>query len=174
MIKIKHRLLICFLLLGNVLGFAQNFKNEFGFKSDNDSYLLNEQDRYYTNGLFVYFRHATDQNKLSKKLEKIIYEFSAGQKIYNPITGYRPNPKKQDRPFAAYLYAGVNSSFFYKNESILKTGIEIGTIGPRALGKEAQVYLHKIIGFYEVVGWQYQIKKRFCTKSFCPIHKVIA
>jgi hypothetical protein len=48
---------------------AQSYKNEFGFKSDNDAYLFYGQDRYYTNGLLIYFRHATDQKKLGEKLE---------------------------------------------------------------------------------------------------------
>lgn len=152
---------------------AQNFKNEFGFQSDNDSYLFDGQDRYYTNGLFIYFRHAPDQTKLGSNLEKLTYEITAGQKIYNPISGYRPNPQKQDRPFAAYLYGGANVSLFYKNESVLKTRLEIGTIGPNALGKEAQEFLHKITGLYEVDGWQYQIQNDFALNLSAQYTKLL-
>ncbi|RZK59070.1 MAG: lipid A deacylase LpxR family protein [Pedobacter sp.] len=113
----------------SVCSFAQEQKSEFGFKSDNDAYLFYGQDRYYTNGLFIYFRHATDQKKLGEKLEKLTYEITAGQKMYNPISGYRPDPKTQDRPFAGYLYAGGNVNLFYKKESILKAGLEVGVIG---------------------------------------------
>ncbi|MES2419596.1 MAG: lipid A deacylase LpxR family protein [Bacteroidota bacterium] len=157
----RSRLLASFILLFfgfsfNCLG--QTFKNEFGFKSDNDAYLLYGQDRYYTNGLFIYFRHAANQQKLGPKLEKFIYEVSAGQKMYNPISGNVGKKEKQDRPFAGYLYAGGSASFFYKKESVLKTNLELGTIGPDALGEEAQKLLHQLIGFYEINGWQYQIK----------------
>jgi lipid A 3-O-deacylase len=138
--------------------FSQDYKNEFGFKSDNDAYLFYGQDRYYTNGLFIYFRRAVDQKKLGGNLEKLTYEISAGQKMFNPISGYRPDPTTQDRPFAGYLYAGGNVNFFYKNEHILKTGLEVGMVGPNALGKDAQELLHKVVGFYEIAGWQYQIK----------------
>ncbi len=138
--------------------FAQNFKNEFGFKSDNDAYLFYGQDRYYTNGLFLNFRHAIDQQKLNNHLEKITYEISIGQKIYNPISGYRPKIETQDRPFAGYLYAGASVNLFYKKESSLKFGLELGTIGPDALGEDAQKLLHKLVGFYEIKGWEYQIK----------------
>lgn len=137
--------------------FAQEYKNEFGFKSDNDSYLWYGQDRYYTNGLFVYFRHATNQQKRNKKLEKFIYEITAGQKMYNPRSGYSPDPKTQDRPFAAYLYGGASANYFYKKESLLKIGVNLGVIGPDALGEDAQKLLHRIVGFYEVQGWEYQI-----------------
>lgn len=138
--------------------YAQTYKNEFGFRSDNDSYLAQGSDRYYTNGLFIYFRHALDQEQLSGKLEKKTYEISAGQKMYNPISGYAPVPEKQDRPFAGYLYAGGALSWFYKNESILKTSVELGTTGPNSLAEDGQELLHDVVGFYTLDGWQYQIK----------------
>lgn len=146
-----------FLLLGGS-AFSQTYKNEFGFKSDNDSYLAQGSDRYYTNGLFIDFRHATDQQKLKQGLEKKIWEISAGQKMYNPISGYVPNPDKQDRPFAGYLYAGGAMSWFHSDETILKTTIELGTTGPNSLAEDGQELLHKTIGFYELGGWDYQIK----------------
>ena len=155
----KLKLLLTITLIGISIGsFAQSFKNEFGFKSDNDAYLANGQDRYYTNGLFIYFKHAKDQQKLSKNLEKVTYEISAGQEMYNPISGYRPKIETQDRPFAGYLYAGASLNLFYKKESILKLGLELGTVGPDALGEDAQKLLHKTVGFYEIAGWEYQIK----------------
>ena len=137
---------------------AQTYKNEFGFKSDNDSYLAQGSDRYYTNGLFINFRHATDQKKLKKGLEKKTYEISAGQKMYNPISGYAPDPDKQDRPFAGYLYAGAAMSWFRSNESVIKTSVEIGTTGPNSLAEDGQELLHNTVGFYELAGWEYQIK----------------
>lgn len=156
--RFTRSLFFAILFLSSFSVFSQSFKNEFGFKSDNDAYLFYGQDRYYTNGLFIYFRHATDQQKLGEKLEKLTYEITAGQKMYNPISGYRPNPQTQDRPFAGYLYGGASVNLFYKSERILKTGIEVGTVGPKALGEDAQKLLHDIVGFYEIDGWQYQIK----------------
>jgi len=146
-----------FLLISSIVS-AQNFKNEFGFKSDNDSYLAQGSDRYYTNGLFINFRHALDQSKLKDGLEKKIYEISVGQKMYNPISGYAPDPDKQDRPFAGYLYAGAAMSWFHSDESILKASAEIGTTGPNSLAEDGQELLHKTVGFYALDGWQYQIK----------------
>ncbi len=145
------------LLLAN-LTFGQTYKNEFGFKSDNDSYLAQGSDRYYTNGLFISFKRATDQQKLKKGLEKKVYELSVGQKMFNPISGYAPNPDKQDRPFAGYLYAGAAMSWFSSKERIFKTSIELGTTGPNSLAEAGQELLHNTVGFYELAGWDYQIK----------------
>ena len=78
--------------------------------------------------------------------------------MYNPGSGYAPIKSKHDRPFAGYLYGGGSYSAFLKNESILNFGIELGVVGPSALGQEAQEYLHRVAGFYEVAGWEYQIK----------------
>jgi len=133
------------------------FKNEFGFRSDNDSYLAQGSDMYYTNGLYIHFRHAANQEKLKETLEKKIYEFSAGQKIFNPRSGYSPEPSRQDRPFAGYLYAGAAISWFSKKESVFKMAVELGTTGPNSLAEAGQELLHNTIGFYELAGWEYQI-----------------
>jgi hypothetical protein len=70
--------------------YAQNdsYRSEFGFRSENDSYLAQGQDRYYTNGLTLNFRSAIDQFTLKNtKLNKLIWEIEAGQKIFNPQSG---------------------------------------------------------------------------------------
>lgn len=142
----------------STFAYAQAYKNEFGFKSDNDSYLAQGSDRYYTNGLFIYFRHAMDQEQLNPKLEKKTYEISVGQEMYNPISGYAPDPTRQDRPFAGYLYGGAALNWFYSNESILKVSAKLGTTGPNSLAEDGQELLHDVVGFYALDGWQYQIK----------------
>lgn len=169
----KKITLVALLVLSCVTVFGQAFKNEFGFRSDNDAYLFYGQDRYYTNGLFITFRHALDQQKLIGNLEKVTYEIEAGQKMYNPISGDRPIAATQDRPFAGYLYAGGKVGLFYKNESVLKAGIELGTIGPRALGKEAQQLLHDIVGFYEIRGWEYQIENELAANLSAQYLKLL-
>src|SRR5690606_549935 len=106
-----------FLLL-SIQGMAQDssFKNEFGFRTDNDAYLAYGQDRYYTNGLFIWFRRATDQRKLNEKLDKVVWEVEAGQKMYNAQSGHITDISYVDRPFAAYLYAGGSLNLLFKSE----------------------------------------------------------
>ena len=154
---IKYILFFTFLFTLPTLQ-AQTFKNEFGFSSDNDAYLFGGQDRYYTNGLFINFRHAMDQQKFSDKLEKKTFEISAGQMMFNPRSGFAPNPLTQDRPFAGYLFAEGVMNWFYKNEQAWKVGIQAGTTGPSSLGQKGQELLHSIVGFYDPEGWEYQIK----------------
>jgi lipid A 3-O-deacylase len=158
--QINHKtlLIVIFLTINFTTLHAQIYKSEFGFKSDNDSYLAQGSDRYYTNGLFLNFRSAFNQEQLKEGLEKKIFEISAGQKMFNPYSGYAPDPTKQDRPFAGYLYLGGALSWYTAKESVLKTSVEIGTTGPNSLAENAQELLHKTVGFYTLDGWQYQIK----------------
>jgi len=154
--SIKYSLfLLCFFAAASLK--AQTYQNEFGFKSDNDAYLFVGQDRYYTNGLFINFRHAIDPAKFKEKLEKKIYEINVGQEMYNPRSGFSPDPSLQDRPFAGYLYAEGAMSWFYKNESVIRASAQFGTTGPDALAQKGQEFLHDVIGFYEPEGWDYQV-----------------
>jgi lipid A 3-O-deacylase len=172
---INNRLPILLLLLfTSALAHAQTYKNEFGFKSDNDSYLGQGSDRYYTNGLFINFRRALDQQNLPAGLEKKTYEITAGQKMFNPYSGYAPNPATQDRPFAGYLYAEGAMSWFHSNETILKTSIQVGTTGKNSLAEGGQKLLHRTFGFYDTGGWDYQIKNELTLNLSAQYTRLLA
>jgi len=164
---------IILLLLTSLAGFGQSFKNEFGFKTENDAYLATLNDRYYTNGLFIYFRRAIDPAKFSDKIEKKTYEISVGQKMYTPYWGQVAKKEDQDRPFAGYLYASGAYSVFFKKESVLKTSVEIGTVGPNSLAQDAQRFLHKTVGFYTPDGWDYQIKNELAINLAAQYSKLL-
>ena len=139
---------------------AQTHSSEIGLQTDNDSYLFQGSDRYYTDGIFLFYRHAlkTDNNTT---LQNKVLGFEAGQKIYNPRTGNIPSAATLDRPFAGYLYAGTSLNLLYKNESNLKLGAQIGVIGPAAAGEGTQEFIHNTFGFYPINGWKYQIQNAF-------------
>ncbi|MBC7416767.1 MAG: lipid A deacylase LpxR family protein [Pedobacter sp.] len=137
---------------------AQVYKNEFGFTTENDAYLATLNDRYYTNGLFIYYRRAINPANFNANVVKKIYEISVGQKIFTPYSGDVPIKENQDRPFAGYLAAGGSYSVFYKKETLLKITAQIGTTGPNSFAEKGQKFLHKTIGFYTPEGWEYQIK----------------
>ncbi|MDB4902966.1 MAG: hypothetical protein JWQ63_2247 [Mucilaginibacter sp.] len=157
--------LIC--LFSTTSIFAQSHRNEIGVETDNDSYLLQGSDRYYTDGIFLYFRHALKVKASdSARLRNKVLGFEMGQKIFNPQSGSiyyngADQPRLIDRPFAAYLYIGSTLNFLYKNESNLKIGAQIGVIGPDAFGRQIQNYVHDNFGFYHPSGWQYQINNEF-------------
>jgi lipid A 3-O-deacylase len=162
--------LLLFLTASGV--FAQNHKDEFGIQSDNDSYLGQGSDRYYTDGLYFYFRHALDVKNDDKLMNKVL-GFDLGQKIFNPQSGAVPSAAYVDRPFAGYLYAGASINYLYKNESNLKLGGQVGIIGPASGAKAAQTWVHNNFGFYAPDGWQYQIKNNLQVNLSAEYNKLI-
>lgn len=165
--------LLLVLLLLSTFTYAQTYKNELGLQSDNDSYLGQGSDRYYTNGLFFNFRRALDQQKLKEGMEKKTYEISIGQKMFNPYSGDAPDPALQDRPFAGYLYAEGAMNWFYSNESILRTSVQVGTTGKNSLGEAGQKLLHRTLGFYQIEGWDYQIKNELTLNLSAQYTKLL-
>jgi lipid A 3-O-deacylase len=162
-------------LFGTTGVFAQSHSTEFGAQTDNDSYLLKGSDRYYTDGTFLYYRHALkikggDSTLLANK----VLGFETGQKIFNPQSGFVPGPEYVDRPFAAYLYIGGTLNLLYKNESNLKLGAQLGVVGPAALGEQVQSFVHRTFGFYPVGGWQYQIRNDVEINLSAEYNKLIA
>lgn len=153
-------LVVICLSLATQICYGQSYKNEIGFTTDNDYYIAFQQDRYYTEGASIYFRHALKQENLKPTLEKKIVDFEIGQRIYNPFWSHAPDPKTHDRPFASYAYVSGAMGWHYKNESILRASAQLGLIGPAAMGKEVQTFFHKEIldAYYAVEGWEYQVK----------------
>lgn len=153
-----------FIILAGLLSHAcaQSHSSEIGLQSDNDAYLFHGSDRYYTNGIFFYYRHALPVKPSdSTRLQNKVLGFELGQKMYNPQGAFIPDRVYIDRPFAAYLYAGATLNLLYKDESSLKLGAQAGVVGPDALGKEAQDLIHHTFGFYSPDGWRYQIQNDF-------------
>nr|WP_245681280.1 lipid A deacylase LpxR family protein [Arcticibacter eurypsychrophilus] len=144
-----------------------------GFKSENDAYLGSGSDRYYTNGLFLNFRHALNQKNTTGRVEKIIGEAEIGQYIYNAQSGSVPDIKYVDRPFAGYLYGAAKVSWYLKDEQIISAGLNIGTIGPNSLAKDAQELLHRVVGFYEINGWQYQVKNEIGVNALFEYKRML-
>jgi lipid A 3-O-deacylase len=158
----KPLFLFLTLLLISSLVFAQskNYKNEIGFQTDNDGFLAQGSDRYYTAGNFLYFNHAlkvTDTTHLANK----VLGFELGQKIFTAHSGVTTDALNVDRPFAGYLYIASALNLLYKNQSNLKLEAQTGFVGPHSYGMEIQDLIHKVFGFYTPNGWQYQIQNDF-------------
>lgn len=158
-----YRIAIVFFILIFVIDSSQSafsqkrYKHELGFQNDNDVYLMITQDQYYTNGIGLYYKKATDSTRFSEKLQNKTWAISAGQKLYNASTGSVEAASQVDRPLTGYLYASGELNWYLKNETTFSIEAEVAVIGERAYGRNMQESFHKVLGFYEVKGWEYQL-----------------
>ncbi|CAM1363801.1 conserved exported hypothetical protein [Tenacibaculum litoreum] len=155
----KKNILLLFILLSLPSFSQRKYAKEFSFINDNDLYTSTYQDRYYTNGAFLTYRFLS-KNQV-KNVAKKIYKIQLGHHMYTPYKAIVETVEEHDRPFAGYLFGSFGINKFYTNESILKTSLQLGVIGSSALSEELQGVIHKMYGFKEATGWDYQIKDAF-------------
>lgn len=136
---------------------------------DNNFFLFNGDDGYYTNGTFI--KYSLIGRSTSGKVQKRIFSFELGQKVF--IAHSRkilPSPNTQlnipggiqqiDRPIAGYLFSKISKTLFYKNRTLLELGVSIGSIGKNSLGQNLIEIWHEAIGVKDYWNWvwKYQVK----------------
>lgn len=145
------------------------------FYYEND--LFYDTDRYYTNGtkfswispnLSETFARAAETpgwlrpvvRQLPFVNEPGIHKnivFSIGQNLYTPTDIVATEPQFDDRPYAAWLYLGVG--LHNQTERWLDTiELNLGVVGPWALGEQTQNFVHRARGLQTAEGWDNQIK----------------
>ncbi|MGV3764019.1 lipid A-modifier LpxR family protein [Parapedobacter sp.] len=160
--RIGKACMVSALIFGHAVCLAQHRpRTEFNFRNDNDLYLFNKQDQYYTNGIFFNIRKTADSTELSANEANRIWGLTIGQKMYNAYTANIRYIEEVDRPITAYLFFAADFDRYFKSERFVSVTTEIGTIGQRALGKQFQEGIHKAFRLYDIAGWQYQLKNAF-------------
>lgn len=82
---------------------------------------------------------------------------SLGQQIYTPEDIDRYSIDMNDRPYAAWLYGGI--AYHSRTKNKMNTAeLNLGVIGPMALGEQAQDMIHGLRGFQKFNGWDNQLK----------------
>src|SRR5690606_39015219 len=133
-------------------------RGEFNFVSHNDLYFFNKQDQYYTNGIFFSESKVVESTRLACKEVNRVWGLIVGQQMYYAYTAQIRYIDEVDRPITAYLFLAADIDRFFANESLLSFNIELGTIGQRALGRQFQESIHKVLNLYDIAGWEYQLK----------------
>jgi len=146
-----------------------NKKGSFNLIIENDK--LSDTDRHYTNGLqLAYFLAPGKEKSWVKKVAHVMplldsagslrpgYFF--GHEIYTPDNIKSTNLVSNQRPYAGWLYGGLSVSSNTQNHFDVWR-LNLGVVGPSALGEEVQNNFHKLIGVDEAQGWEHQIKNKF-------------
>ncbi|MCC5022091.1 MAG: lipid A deacylase LpxR family protein [Candidatus Synoicihabitans palmerolidicus] len=84
---------------------------------------------------------------------------SFGQNIYTPENIHPATPDLTDRPYAAWLYSGVTFQAYRHGEIELRdsASLELGVVGPWALGREIQNSWHEVFDILTAQGWSRQL-----------------
>lgn len=137
------------------------------FIIENDTFSGN--DRYYTNGfLFAWASPSGAPPGWTTRLTSALVPFfpaggtprwglAFGQKKYTPEDTLLRNPDPKDRPYAGWLYTAFTLSS-NTDTTLAVAELQLGVVGPSALGRQVQNTTHDIFGIDRAYGWSYQIK----------------
>jgi hypothetical protein len=134
---------------------------------ENDAFAAT--DRHYTNGLEVaYLTSPREPGGIASWLTgwlpgnegaELRVGWQVGQDIFTPDDKEASELLPDDRPYAAWLYAGV--SVVYSTPGHIDTwSLNLGTVGPDAGGEGLQNGVHEWLGTTEANGWSHQIPDR--------------
>jgi hypothetical protein len=141
--------------------------SEFQLFIEND--FLAGTDRYYTNGIKLGFGVPVEAvrqflevpsrwilDRFSNRAAQLHYGLFVGQSMYTPRSITVREPQPFDRPWAAWLYLGGVVQRVEGNR-LDTVEIDVGAVGPAALGKEVQTRWHELVGAPRPLGWHNQI-----------------
>lgn len=136
------------------------------FKLQFDNDILDNTDRFYTNGILLqYICPAFSSSPLSKLMVPYwrpginYYGMSLVQNMYTSSKTKVGGILYGDRPYAAYLYL---SAFKITNDPVHRmrqvSELQLGVIGPASLGGVVQTWFHQAVPSNDKPqGWEYQI-----------------
>jgi len=86
------------------------------------------------------------------------YAILGGQSIFTPENLTQAPPSPRDRPYGGWLYGGVSLMQRSGGDMLENLELDLGLIGPGALGKLVQNQWHQFIGIHEARGWSNQLQ----------------
>lgn len=136
---------------------------------ENDSIGGKGTDENYTSGVrFTYFDIKSDLPRMAERVDDLIPTFdinettsvfySFGQNIYTPENIGSERLNRRDRPWAAHLYGAMGLATITDNY-MDEVELSIGVVGPWALGKQTQRFVHKVLpDSSDPRGWKNQLE----------------
>ncbi|MBV8377387.1 MAG: lipid A deacylase LpxR family protein [Verrucomicrobia bacterium] len=137
-------------------------------------------DRHYTNGLkLAYTTGSLTENSLwnapvrwlgestflfdppSRETDDRLEWTIVGQSFFTPENHRASNPSLNDRPYAGWLYTGLD--FVQDSNARQLTSLEFlgGVVGSWALGRQVQNNVHALLGEQLARGWNHQLSNEF-------------
>lgn len=142
---------------------------------ENDSLYFNS-DKHYTQGLrlsylgpdvrpdsfwsgaFGMFGWAAPNFLDATRDQSRHYALEFGQSLFTPENKTLRPPDPRDRPYAGWLYVGASLLQETDKRMLENVELQLGVVGPPALGKETQNGFHDLIGQDRAKGWGTQLQ----------------
>ena len=137
-------------------------------------------DRHYTNGIkLAYTTGSLSENSIwsapirwlgestflfdrpNRETDERLEWTIVGQSFFTPENHHASNPSLNDRPYAGWLYTGLD--FIQDSDARQLTSLELlgGIVGSWALGRQVQNNVHALLGEQLVRGWNHQLSNEF-------------
>jgi lipid A 3-O-deacylase len=140
---------------------------------DNDQFAFTRGDdeRWYTSGGYFAFAFQPAARAPDARLaaawctyliacdpgSRMLRVVSIGHTIHTPAATGGRTPQPYDRPYAATLHGGL-ATIVQGTRTRQTLELQLGVVGPAALGEEVQNTLHTLIGQARAQGWGYQVR----------------
>ncbi|WP_413974230.1 lipid A-modifier LpxR family protein [Hyunsoonleella sp. 2307UL5-6] len=139
------------------LGFQvlESQNQQLDIKISNDKFVF--QDKYYTSGLHISYRKYLKNKFLFKqqKSQRLQLNILVGNETYTPSNLSSFNTNDFDRPYAGWLFVGVELAKI-KFKSALFLSVESGITGEESLAGKLQNAFHELLNI-EKPTWQDEI-----------------
>lgn len=147
----KKLLLAMGLLWIGVVAFPQAKRSHaISLQTDNDSYLLQGQDQYYTNGLVLTYDQLLKYS--SAHIDLLSLQF--GHQLFNGKYIGGRNDLNWDRPSTGRFFFNGSFQRTYTKEWLWRVKAEVGTVGEAGKGRQIQRFIHNVFNMYEVESWE--------------------
>ena len=154
------------LLIANLL-FGQDspkfYNQDFYLTVDNDAFLIQTIDRYYSSGIFFGHRRSVSENSLLRRLggantNKAFYSIGFSHIFHTPSDIKLRTIDQFDRPYAGQMSVNLGVNYVRNSTSLTSFQFDAGVMGPAAGMESIQMWYHDLIGAKEPRGWQFQIE----------------
>ncbi len=133
---------------------------EFSLANENDFYLLQGSDRYYSNGLIAHYRWIP-QKIVTQDSTKRILDVELSHQFFTPDNLLLSDVNDLDRPYAGMLHVGFNYNRYKERYNRRMLGVDVGLVGESTGAQAFQEWYHEAVGFPDPQGWRYQIPNEF-------------
>jgi len=157
-------------------------------QEENDFFTPDNRDRHYTQGAQVsYLSPSVTTGGVADVMTQLgsvlpifqdgavttskRFDLFAGQEIFTPENKDLAIPDPNDRPYAGWINGGFGLLHDADRQTLDHLAVQLGIVGPAALGKQVQNNFHLAIDDPESKGWGFQLRNEPTVNFYFDRHR---